>query len=155
MSPNPHGPHQYLPFLDHYCACHTGSMELIPHYFPLCLKKLLPIWVERARNRPLSISLEGVFDQDIVGIIWGHSQQLKHFQICEEGVYNDEHNGELWKGTPPGSLPSPETLEIRGCGYSDEEDRGLFSLRHLLDLLHRAPNLVCILLPEDLERHRR
>jgi hypothetical protein len=88
-------------------------------------------------------SPEGVFDQDFVGIICGHSQQLKHLQICEEDVYTNEYNGEIWKGTPPGSLPSLKTLEICGCGYSDEEvDQGLFSLCHLLDLLHWAPNLV-------------
>ncbi|KAJ7751731.1 hypothetical protein B0H14DRAFT_2635949 [Mycena olivaceomarginata] len=46
---------------------------------------------------------------------------MKHLQICQEDVYTDEYNKEIWKGTPPGSLPSLETLEIRGCGYSDEE----------------------------------
>ncbi|KAJ7896373.1 hypothetical protein B0H14DRAFT_500837, partial [Mycena olivaceomarginata] len=48
------------------------------------LKTLVPIWLQRAHNRPLSISLSGAdFDYDVVSIIWSHVQQLKHLEISD------------------------------------------------------------------------
>jgi hypothetical protein len=46
-------------------------------------KEGLTVWLECARNRPLSVLLEGVFDHDIVSIIWGHGQELQHLEICD------------------------------------------------------------------------
>ncbi|KAJ7896399.1 hypothetical protein B0H14DRAFT_2679288 [Mycena olivaceomarginata] len=101
------------------------------------LKTLVPIWLQRAHNRPLSISLSGGnFDHNVLSIIWSHAQQLKHLEISN--VNSDEVYIPLWKGTIPGPFPSLQTLTmgnvpLYGAGFSPH---------HILDLLRLAPNLI-------------
>ncbi|KAJ7302186.1 hypothetical protein DFH08DRAFT_76143 [Mycena albidolilacea] len=85
--------------------------------FPSCLgstqslKTLVPLWLQRAHNRPLFIALSGAdIDYDVVSIIWNHAQQLKHLDIIEVDMAADEVP--LWKGTILGPWPSLETLSI-------------------------------------------
>ncbi|KAJ7854316.1 hypothetical protein B0H14DRAFT_3136612 [Mycena olivaceomarginata] len=97
-------------------------------------KKILPIWLERAQHRPLSVSLAGKSVYDVVDIIWAHGQRLKHLEISEPlGRYEVT---KLWEGTSPGPLLSLETLIMRGTDVY----RGI-SPRHTFDLLRLAPNL--------------
>jgi hypothetical protein len=116
------------------------------------LKKFLPIWLRRAGNRPLSISLSGKFDdQGVAACIWSHGQQLKRLEICEEegdGVGSDEGQLDteiinLFGGMhSPGPLPLLETLVVRGEPDSNMRE---YSGPQLLELLRQAPNLVeCI-----------
>jgi hypothetical protein len=103
------------------------------------LKTLVPIWLQRAHNRPLSISLSGAdVDYDVFSIIWSHAQQLKHLEISDMDSYDDDVDRTtipLWKDTIPGLFPSLETLKthgVYGAGLS----------HHILDLLRLAPNLI-------------
>ncbi|KAJ7356878.1 hypothetical protein DFH08DRAFT_467921 [Mycena albidolilacea] len=98
------------------------------------MKKVVLTWLERARNRPLSISLQGTFDQDVVGIIWEHGQQLKQLEISE--MEDARVINALWEGTGPGPLSLLEKLILRGRNADD----GLSS-REIFQLLRLAPNL--------------
>jgi hypothetical protein len=97
------------------------------------LKTLVPIWLQRAHNRLLSISLSGPnFDYNVLSIIWSHSQQLKHLEISDVNSDNDY----IRKDTYFGPFPSLQTLtmgNVHGAGFSPH---------HILDLLHLAPNLI-------------
>ncbi|KAJ7896404.1 hypothetical protein B0H14DRAFT_501222 [Mycena olivaceomarginata] len=111
------------------------------------LKTLVRIWLQRAHNRPLSISLSGTdFDYDVVSIVWSHAQQLKHLEVSDMDSDDDDVDRmtiPLWKDTIPGPLPSLETLTIHGV-YGAQ-----LSPRHILDLLRLAPNLIeCTLEPD-------
>ncbi|KAJ7829249.1 hypothetical protein B0H13DRAFT_2436045 [Mycena leptocephala] len=70
--------------------------------------EVLPIWLQRAGNRPLTISLRGKIDADVATIIWRHGQQLKHLEICYTEDDDDEDSDEstdvidLFGGTSPG-----------------------------------------------------
>ncbi|KAJ7302197.1 hypothetical protein DFH08DRAFT_905730 [Mycena albidolilacea] len=108
------------------------------------LKTFVPIWLRRADNRPLSISLSGAnFDYDVVSVIWSHAQQFKHLEISD--IQSDDDDDDvltttpLWKGRIPGPMPSLETLTIHGAQLSPHD---------ILDLLRLAPNLIeCTLEP--------
>jgi hypothetical protein len=110
-------------------------------------QKLLPLWLHRAGNRPLSVSLRGKLEADAAEIIWRHGQQLKHLEICYDEEERDDDSDEdsdadidLFGGTRPGPLPLLETLTIRGLA-DEREYPGL----QILELLHLAPNLIeCI-----------
>ncbi|KAJ7902846.1 hypothetical protein B0H14DRAFT_3851768 [Mycena olivaceomarginata] len=107
------------------------------------LKELLPIWFERAHNCPLSVSLSGPFDQDVLSVIWKHGQHLQHFEMSE-GDRGDTRDDiwRLWEGCSPGPLPSLQTLAIYGWEIGDYT----FSFRQISELLHMSPNLTeCIL----------
>ncbi|KAJ7312974.1 hypothetical protein DFH08DRAFT_896343 [Mycena albidolilacea] len=137
-------------------ALSTPSLWAVVHIIFPCarnLKKILPIWLERAQNRPLSISLFGglkVDDDDVLSIIWEHGQQLKHLEIFK-AVDEDEVEGDLededgciggpWGNTSPGPLPLLETLTIRGV-FAHPHGRWGFSLPRIFQLLALAPNLV-------------
>ncbi|KAJ7896346.1 hypothetical protein B0H14DRAFT_3612344 [Mycena olivaceomarginata] len=99
------------------------------------LKTLMPIWLQRTHNRPLSISLSGPnFDYNVLSIIWSHSQQLKHLEISD--VNSDNDYIRLWKDMYFGPFPSLQTLtmgNVHGAGFSPH---------HILDLLSLAPNLI-------------
>ncbi|KAJ7302182.1 hypothetical protein DFH08DRAFT_76086 [Mycena albidolilacea] len=106
-----------------------------PHRFPVHsgFKEGLTVWLERARNRPLSVLLEGVFDHGVFSIIWGHGQ---HLEICDVEGQNEVKD--LWEPASPGpQLPALQTLTIRG----PDDDDG-FCSSHFFELLHRAPNLI-------------
>ncbi|KAJ7360801.1 hypothetical protein DFH08DRAFT_931128 [Mycena albidolilacea] len=113
------------------------------------VKDVLPIWLERSRNRPLSVLLEGKFDQDVVSVIWRHGQQLRHLEICEaekggEDTDQNAANGlmELWGATTsPGPLPWVVTLTIRDSMHRASEFSRI-SPFHIFELLRLAPNLV-------------
>jgi hypothetical protein len=127
------------------------------------LKEILPIWLERAQNRPLSVLLEGKFDQDVVSVIWGHGRQLKHLEIVLEGEEEKEEEEEedtderpnelmeLWSGTTgPGPLPSLVTLTISDALERGSELSGI-SPSHVFKLLRLAPNLTeCLFFDVDI-----
>ncbi|KAJ6510642.1 hypothetical protein C8R45DRAFT_964723 [Mycena sanguinolenta] len=97
------------------------------------LEELLLVWLQRASNRPLSISLHvdgDFFHREIVAIIWRHGQQLKHLELLQQG---GDDGGDTVEDMIPGPLPSLETLTMRGEA---------FSIDYTLELLKLAPNLV-------------
>ncbi|KAJ6558246.1 hypothetical protein B0H19DRAFT_1070780 [Mycena capillaripes] len=124
-----------------------GTINII---FPCAegFQKVLPIWLQRAGNRPLSISLRGPgeFDQGVMGIIWHHGQQLKHLEMCyekERGEASDDESDDiidLLGGMSPGPLPLLKTLTIRG--FTELEDGQGYSGLQILKLLRSAPNLM-------------
>ncbi|KAJ7302113.1 hypothetical protein DFH08DRAFT_978218 [Mycena albidolilacea] len=60
------------------------------------LKTLAPIWLQRAHNRPLPISLSGDnFNYDVLSIIWSRAQQLKHLEISD--VDSDDDYTAVWE----------------------------------------------------------
>jgi hypothetical protein len=107
--------------------------------------KILPIWLQRAGNRPLSISLRGKIDADVATMIWKHGQQLKHLEICYTEDDDDEDSDEstdiidLFGAILPGPLPMLETLTL--VSLADADQRG-YPGPQMLQLLHLAPNLV-------------
>ncbi|KAJ7449980.1 hypothetical protein B0H11DRAFT_2289356 [Mycena galericulata] len=113
--------------------------------------ELLRIWLQRACNRPLSVSLTNTFHQGVIPIIWQHSQRLKHLEICykqeEDGGNSDEdRDGEIdiSQFTNLGPLPLLETLIIRHSAYADEAPT--YRGSQIIDILRLAPNLVeCVL----------
>ncbi|KAF8176698.1 hypothetical protein K438DRAFT_1979058 [Mycena galopus ATCC 62051] len=122
----------------------------IPICFPCSptLAQILPLWLRRAGNRPLSISFWGdlrEWDHRVSAIIWRHGGQLK--QICIsygfhpdiKVILDDEQNEDIdiFGGMTPAHLPSLTTLSIHDmCG--------LPGFRHpqILKLLRLASNIV-------------
>ncbi|KAJ7449997.1 hypothetical protein B0H11DRAFT_2077966 [Mycena galericulata] len=107
-------------------------------------KEVFGVWLQRARNRPLSISLHKTFEEDVAAIVLRHSHQLKNLEI-----YHEEHDEpddavegsdevRLLGGISVGPFPLLQTLAIRGnSGY-----RQGYWCYQILDLLRLAPNLV-------------
>ncbi|KAJ6598061.1 hypothetical protein B0H10DRAFT_2086080 [Mycena sp. CBHHK59/15] len=116
-------------------------------------RELLKVWLRRAGNHPLSISLCNPSEIDFAtaGIVWGHGKQLKHLEIYNDAENEDQDSDsgepigfdqpiDLFGGKEPESLPSLETLIIGRATYCPP----YFALQ-ILELLRRAPNLVeCI-----------
>ncbi|KAF7328775.1 F-box domain-containing protein [Mycena venus] len=102
-------------------------------------QEVLKIWLRRARNRPLSMSLRGDLEDRsaVAAIIWQPGQQLRNFEICVDT--EDDEDGitdvDLFRGMSPGSLPLLETLTIRGVLWRK------FYGPSILQLISRAPNL--------------
>jgi hypothetical protein len=162
------GPDPYLILLLTVCNAWTTIALSTPDLwtaidiiFPCAegFPEILETWLQRARNRPLSISLRGNFDDPSVSviypIIWKHSQQLRSLEICADTENEDTENEEdgtrhvdLFLGMlKSGPLPLLKTLAIRGL----LDESGLFGpLREfsgpqILELLSLAPNLMeCI-----------
>ncbi|KAJ7302105.1 hypothetical protein DFH08DRAFT_978212 [Mycena albidolilacea] len=124
---------------------------------PQSLQKLVPRWLARAGNRPLSLSLSGyaTFDSKVLRIVWSRARQLKHLELCEVEperrsprqckLEREQRLGgwtmNLWEGgTDPGSLLALETLAVRGLEGSPRASR--FPSRQILELLRLAPNLI-------------
>ncbi|KAJ7453697.1 hypothetical protein B0H11DRAFT_1820391 [Mycena galericulata] len=112
--------------------------------------QLLRTWLQRARNRPLSLSLTNTFHEGAVPIVWQHGQQLKHLEFCykqEDGENSDEDGDEeidIWEHTSPGQLPLLETLTIGHSAYMD--DAPAYRGSQIIGILRLAPNLVeCVL----------
>ncbi|KAJ7853677.1 hypothetical protein B0H14DRAFT_2757994 [Mycena olivaceomarginata] len=112
------------------------------------LTQLLPIWLQRAHNRPLSISLHGdlrKLDPRVRAIVWQHGARLRHLQFsddCECEMTSDfaEDGGDLldlFGSTTPGPLPLLETVKIRGS-IGEHRFRG----PQILQLLRQASNIV-------------
>ncbi|KAJ7757771.1 hypothetical protein DFH07DRAFT_919594 [Mycena maculata] len=99
--------------------------------------KILENWLRHARNHPLSISLRGSFDDDIVAVVGQHAGQLENLEI-----YHDQQHTLIrdpLSGLGSRSFPSLKSLTIGG-----ESSGGYPSLNpdSILDLFHRAPNLI-------------
>ncbi|KAF8198212.1 hypothetical protein K438DRAFT_1966951 [Mycena galopus ATCC 62051] len=107
------------------------------------LAEVLPIWFQRARNHPLSVSFQGDFshwNNRVSAVVWRHSRQLKRLKISND-VYNggqdyEEPPVDLFGNTIPESLPLLETLTI--CSV----EGGQFIGPKILEFLRRAPNIV-------------
>ncbi|KAF7361385.1 hypothetical protein MSAN_01171300 [Mycena sanguinolenta] len=86
-------------------------------------KDMIPIWLQRARSQPLSVSLQVAkgFDEDVLLILREHGHQLKHLEL--HGRWREDN--------------------IFG-GASPEPIREGFSLRRTLELLQLTPNLECL-----------
>jgi hypothetical protein len=106
------------------------------------LTQLLPIWFQRARTHPLSISFRGdvAYLNDPVAAIWGHGGQIKHLEIWDD--YFDVEDGsdhansiDLVGDMTPESLPLLKTLTVRTSNY-----RVVFV--RILELLRLSPNIV-------------
>ncbi|KAJ7484979.1 hypothetical protein B0H11DRAFT_2279268 [Mycena galericulata] len=103
-------------------------------------RKLVRIWLQRARNRPLSISLYKNFDASIAPIFWRYGQQVKHLEVCNEQDDDeeiDEDEDEYIGVLGPGPLPLLETLTLHWPSDSKPVHRG----SQILQLLRLAPNL--------------
>ncbi|KAJ6510621.1 hypothetical protein C8R45DRAFT_964673 [Mycena sanguinolenta] len=76
-----------------------GLWSAIHILFPCSkgLKEILPIWLERARNQPLSISLqvEGELDAGVFTILWKQAPRLKHLELYEKSHVLDHYR--RWK----------------------------------------------------------
>ncbi|KAJ6510560.1 hypothetical protein C8R45DRAFT_964505 [Mycena sanguinolenta] len=90
------------------------------------LKNILPIWFDRARNHPLSVSLQVAegFGEDVVPILSRHGQQLRHLELRDEDISED-------------------------AGSQSFSDDGI-SLCYILKLLRLAPNLEYLLVDTDI-----
>ncbi|KAK6974618.1 F-box domain-containing protein [Favolaschia claudopus] len=105
------------------------------------LKKLLPMWFQRARNRKLSVCLSnGKFsgDLDVLDVVWNHGRQLKCLEL-RQAPDDDRHSPEpidIWGGRTPLPLSSLTTLVIGGMVKNQ-----LVSLP-IIRLLRLAPNLL-------------
>jgi hypothetical protein len=58
------------------------------------LTQLLPIWFQRARNRPLYISLRGDLSNlnDSGSVIWRYGGQIKDLEICDDDDANRDYS---------------------------------------------------------------
>ncbi|KAJ7266364.1 hypothetical protein B0H12DRAFT_1230153 [Mycena haematopus] len=109
-------------------------------YFPCNqgLTQLLPIWFQRARNRPLSVSFRGdlsKWDSTVSAVIWRQAARLKRLEISDDDQY-DGRGIDVFRSTIPRPLPLLEHLTIRFYierrGFADQ----------IFELLRLAPNLV-------------
>ncbi|KAJ7102765.1 hypothetical protein C8R44DRAFT_346617 [Mycena epipterygia] len=96
--------------------------------------EVFAMWLERARNRSLSISLHKSFDDGVETLVWQHAPHIKNFAI-----YSDEDHLSL--STNAGLFPSLETLTIGGLP-DENDDLPLFRCQQILKILCLAPNLV-------------
>jgi hypothetical protein len=101
-------------------------------------KESLTVWLERSYNRPLSILLEGKPDEDVLASIWGHGERLRHLGIREADDPDRPQAIQILGDSNPGTLPSLETLPIRGSVTEFSE----FSLHRICEAPRLAPNLV-------------
>ncbi|KAJ7640390.1 hypothetical protein DFH06DRAFT_1052815 [Mycena polygramma] len=109
---------------------------------------VLTAWLQRAHNHPLSISLRGpgAFDRAATDIIWRHSRQLKHLEVCHHPIDVDDEeeapNGGAvvdFLGGCPGALLGLQTLAFRARSgdYSDG-----YAGTPIVNFLRLTPNLV-------------
>ncbi|KAJ7218881.1 hypothetical protein B0H12DRAFT_1241541 [Mycena haematopus] len=127
------------------------------------LQQLLPIWLQRARNRPLSVFFGGNltrWDYDVSAVIWRHGAQLKRLEVVDDDSdeYGEEENGAFGGMTPEmfdhlmglsderesylsRGLPLPEHLSFPQHLTVRSSERGYFA-DEILKLLRLAPNLV-------------
>ncbi|KAJ7484971.1 hypothetical protein B0H11DRAFT_1146860 [Mycena galericulata] len=115
--------------------------------------QLLTIWLQRACNRPLSVSFTDAFHEGVIPIIWQHNQRLKHLEICYKQEYGNEDSDEesphrkeidISECTSLGPFPLLETLSIRHSSRVD--DAPTYDGSQIIEILRLAPNLVeCVL----------
>ncbi|KAK6978138.1 hypothetical protein R3P38DRAFT_3235890 [Favolaschia claudopus] len=123
--------------------------------------EVLPIWLDRTRNRPLSIALEGIFEHDVTDIIWQRAQRLEHLEIRlvedpedYEWDYHHHDKVELWRRgvSPPGPFSSLKTFKMSDRHLSEDSDVLRVSPTHVVQLLRLALNLTeCVF---DVQRTR-
>ncbi|KAF7361517.1 F-box domain-containing protein [Mycena sanguinolenta] len=104
---------------------------------------LLPVWLGRAHNCPLTVRFGGDFhhwNHDVSGVIWKHGGQLKHLEIAndDDDVEEDEELFmiDIFGRTSPESMPLLESLTIRNLTGEQA-----FSGRQILGLLRQMPNI--------------
>ncbi|KAJ6525085.1 hypothetical protein DFH09DRAFT_996339, partial [Mycena vulgaris] len=98
--------------------------------------QVLEAWLERARNKPLTMSLHGSIDDGVATVIRQHTEQLQSLEI-----YADVPRQGLGRATRIGPFPSLQTLVIGTL--PDVDALGVrFSKHEILELLRCAPNLV-------------
>ncbi|KAJ6477604.1 hypothetical protein C8R45DRAFT_363353 [Mycena sanguinolenta] len=121
--------------------------------------KVLPIWFQRARSRPLSICIElsgpsSNWNHRVSDVLWTHGGQLKHFEILpvvNDLDQSDESESEtqdiidLFGDMTPLSLPLLETVTIR----SQHEYIG----SQIFDLLRGASNIVEVVFDSVINLH--
>ncbi|KAJ7453657.1 hypothetical protein B0H11DRAFT_271519 [Mycena galericulata] len=106
-------------------------------------RELLAIWLQRAHNRPLSISLSNPFDEGVAPIVWEHGQHLKRLELHHD---RDDFDIDLLGCSSPGPLPLLQTLVIRRS--ANQPDASYYPLSsgyrgpQILELLRLAPNLL-------------
>ncbi|KAF7361483.1 F-box domain-containing protein [Mycena sanguinolenta] len=115
------------------------------------LEEALPVWFERARNRPLSVSISLVGSLEycnhcIPDALWEHGgQQLKHLKISDDNKADNDETIRLFWDPRIGiktlvSLPLLETLRIQG--QTHQEQGREYWLSEIFELLRHAPNIV-------------
>ncbi|KAJ7757773.1 hypothetical protein DFH07DRAFT_459105 [Mycena maculata] len=112
-------------------------------------EKLLEIWLQRAHNRPLSISLHGTFEASIATILSRRAEQLENLEINHDQI--NAVNVDPLSGIGPGPFPLLKSLTI---GSVLNQAYPSLDPNSILDLFHLAPNLVeCtfywVLIPAD------
>ncbi|KAJ6523324.1 hypothetical protein B0H19DRAFT_1244232 [Mycena capillaripes] len=95
---------------------------------------ILKIWLSRARNYPLYLTLRRSLDYDTAPILSQLATQLKHLEIHEEEL-------NVTPLTDFGPFLHLQMLTI-GAVYDDDDVLNQFSLAQTLQMLRLAPNLV-------------
>ncbi|KAK7031559.1 F-box domain-containing protein [Favolaschia claudopus] len=140
-------PTLFLSVCNSWSSIALGTPELwssIHITFPCAggFTEVLPIWLDRARNCPLSIALEGILEHEVTDIIWQRAKQLRHLEIwLAEGfdVPDGPLHAALWRSaSPPEPFPSLETFKMSDRHLA--EGSGV-SPTHVVQLLRLAPNL--------------
>ncbi|KAJ6510733.1 hypothetical protein C8R45DRAFT_1207603 [Mycena sanguinolenta] len=112
--------------------------------------RVLPRWLARARNCPLSIRFGGDFHHwnlEVSDLVWKHGGQLKHLEIANDNDEDDEDTDndlfmvDIFGGTSPESMPLLESLTIRGL----TGEQAFFG-RQILELLRQMPNITKFLM---------
>ncbi|KAJ7457955.1 hypothetical protein B0H11DRAFT_2199547 [Mycena galericulata] len=103
-------------------------------------QELLGMWLQRAHNRPLCISLTNTFDKGVAPIVWERGQHLKHLELLHD---RDNFNIDLFGCSSPGPLPLLQTLVIRrSANQPNASEPSYYGGAQILELLRLAPNLV-------------
>ncbi|KAJ7876570.1 hypothetical protein B0H13DRAFT_2055059 [Mycena leptocephala] len=103
---------------------------------PQAKRQILKLWLQRARNYPLSITLYNGLKNGAAPILGRYTKQIKCL-----GLYDEEFNVRRTTLTDFESFPCLERLAIGATG--NEEDWSLgFSLAHTIRFLGLAQNLV-------------
>ncbi|KAJ7762042.1 hypothetical protein DFH07DRAFT_939665 [Mycena maculata] len=99
---------------------------------------VLEVWLQRARNRHLSISFRGRFDDGVATVVRQHAHQLNNLEM----YYHQDGDDELdpLNSIAPGPFPKLQSLTIGTV--SVDEGSPLFDPNPILDLFHLAPNFV-------------
>ncbi|KAJ6520455.1 hypothetical protein C8R45DRAFT_955217 [Mycena sanguinolenta] len=106
-------------------------------------KWILPAWLDRARDYPLSVSFGGdlrYWNYRVSTMIWQHAGQLKHLEIMNEEVKDADEELfllDIFGEASPSCMPLLESLVIRNLVW-----RRAFSGHQIFDLLRRMPNII-------------
>ncbi|KAJ6525059.1 hypothetical protein DFH09DRAFT_1416783 [Mycena vulgaris] len=100
---------------------------------PKGFSEFLGMWLKRARNHPLFISLYGTFDDGIATVIWQHTEDLKGLEI----FVHDADGLTL----PRNIFPSLQTFTFGSLPHVDG-DHSAFTDSEILDFLRLTPNLL-------------